>query len=104
IEVALEANSNIGAYQAAGYDVQLDWVGDIGPGRARVNWLMTFLDKWDTQEVPGDAFTELAGTSGYYGAGGSFPEEKFTLNLGYDWAGFDVLARLRYVGEMDDIA
>src|SRR5690606_25687948 len=29
---------------------------------------------------------------------------KFTLNLGYDWAGFDVLARLRYVGEMDDIA
>ncbi|HNR21778.1 MAG TPA: TonB-dependent receptor [Steroidobacteraceae bacterium] len=104
IEVALEANSNIGAYQAAGYDVQLDWVGDLGPGRARVNWLMTFLDKWDTQEVPGDAFTELAGTSGYYGAGGSFPEEKFTLNLGYDWAGFDVLARLRYVGEMDDIA
>ncbi len=100
---ALEVNANVGAVETAGIDVQVDWAADMGPGRFSVNWIMTFLDKWEIQEVPGDPFTPLEGTVGYFGAGDNFPEEKSTMNLAYKMGGWGLSAQWRYITEVDDI-
>jgi len=99
---ALEANANVGGFETDGIDVQIDWAADLGPGRMSVNWIMTFVMSWEVQEIPGTAFEALEGTSGKYGSGSSFPEEKSTLNLRYDVGGWDLTAQWRYVGEMSD--
>ena len=99
---ALEVNANVGGYQTDGIDVQIDWAADIGPGRASLNWIMTFVMSWEVQEIPGDPFEALEGTSGKYSSGSSFPEEKSTMNVRYDIGGWDLTAQWRYVGEMTD--
>jgi outer membrane receptor protein involved in Fe transport len=101
---ALEVNANVGAIETAGIDVQVDWAADMGPGRFSVNWIMTFLDKWEIQEIPGDPFTPLEGTVGYFGAGDNFPEEKSTMNLAYKMGGWGLSAQWRYIGKVDDIS
>lgn len=100
---ALEANANVGAIETAGIDVQVDWAADMGPGRLSVNWIMTFLDKWEIQEIPGDPFTPLEGTVGYFGAGDNFPEEKSTMNLAYKMGNWGFSGQWRYIGKVDDI-
>ncbi|HSW33812.1 MAG TPA: TonB-dependent receptor, partial [Steroidobacteraceae bacterium] len=101
---ALEVNANVGAIETAGIDVQVDWAADMGPGRFSVNWIMTFLDKWEIQEIPGDPFTPLEGTVGYFGAGDNFPEEKSTMNLAYKMGGWGLSAQWRYIGAVEDIS
>jgi outer membrane receptor protein involved in Fe transport len=100
---ALEANANVGAIETAGIDVQVDWAADMGPGRFSVNWIMTFLDKWEIQEIPGDPFTPLEGTVGYFGAGDNFPEEKSTMNLAYKMGNWGFSGQWRYISKVDDI-
>ena len=100
---ALEVNANVGAIETAGIDVQVDWAADMGPGRFSVNWIMTFLDKWEIQEIPGDPFTPLEGTVGYFGAGDNFPDEKSTMNIGYKMGGWNFSGQWRYISKVDDI-
>jgi len=100
---ALEVNANVGAIETAGIDVQVDWAADMGPGRFSVNWIMTFLDKWEIQEIPGDPFTPLEGTVGYFGAGDNFPDEKSTMNLAYRLGGWNFSGQWRYISKVDDI-
>jgi outer membrane receptor protein involved in Fe transport len=75
----------------------------MGPGRFSVNWIMTFLDKWEIQEIPGDPFTPLEGTVGYFGAGDNFPEEKSTMNLAYKMGNWGFSGQWRYISKVDDI-
>lgn len=100
---ALESLANVGAIETSGIDVQIDWAADMGPGRFTMNWIVTFLDEWRIQEIPGDPFTSLEGTTAYFGAGDSFPEEKSTMNLAYKMGGLGFSAQWRYIGKMDDI-
>jgi len=100
---ALEANTNAGAIETSGIDVQVDWAADMGPGRMSVNWIMTFLNDWGIAEIPGDPLTPLEGTVGYFGAGDSFPEEKSTMNLAYKMGGWTFSGQWRYISSMEDI-
>ena len=98
---ALELPSNIAAVRTAGVDVQLDWRFEAGPGQLSFNWLASYLDSYERQELPGDAFVEQKGTIGP-GVATAFPEWKAVLNLGYHLEGIGLNARWRYVDGMVD--
>lgn len=99
---ALELQQNIGAIETSGVDVQIDWAADVGPGRLGFNWVTTWLDKFDQQDLPGDPFRELAGTIGSTIAT-AYPEWKWTFNLVYDIAGVGLNARWRYIDGVEDV-
>jgi iron complex outermembrane receptor protein len=98
---ALELQSNIGAIETSGVDLQLDWRFDAGPGQLSFNWIATYLDKFERQELPGDVFESYEGTIGTNIAN-AFPEWKWAFNVGYNWSGLGVNARWRYVDSMVD--
>jgi outer membrane receptor protein involved in Fe transport len=56
--------TNTGAVDTRGYDLQLDWSRQMGPGRLSVNWLATVLDRMATRVEPGAKWTDWTGTSG----------------------------------------
>jgi iron complex outermembrane receptor protein len=98
---AAETQQNIGAIQTSGIDVQLDWAAQAGPGRLGVNWVVSWLDNWDQQELPKDPFTHRAQTISNSVAT-AYPEWKWTFNVTYDIGGLGLNARWRYVDGMDD--
>jgi len=101
ITAAAETQQNLAAIKTSGVDLQFDWAFDVGPGRLAVNWVGSWLDKWDQQELPGDSFTQYAGTiRGTIGT--AFPKWKWTMNLNYAIAGVGLNARWRYVDNMTD--
>lgn len=98
---AAETKQNLGAINTSGVDLQFDWAFDAGPGRLSVNWVGSWLDKWEQQELPGDVFTQYGGTIGTSIAT-AFPDWKWTFNLNYAIAGVGLNARWRYVDGMND--
>jgi outer membrane receptor protein involved in Fe transport len=99
---AAEVSNNIGAIDTSGIDVQIDWAADLGPGRLGVNLLGTYLNKFDRQDIPKDAFDSLAGTIGS-GVAAAFPRVKATLNTNYAFPfGLGLNARLRYIDGFRD--
>jgi outer membrane receptor protein involved in Fe transport len=98
---ALEVNANLGSYEVAGIDVQLDWRFDLGPGAFGLNWIVSWLDKYDVSFVPGDKLTPYAGTAGDSIAA-TFPEWKSSFNVGYTWGGLGANLRWRYIDSLVD--
>jgi outer membrane receptor protein involved in Fe transport len=98
---AAETKQNLGAINTSGVDIQFDWALDAGPGRLSMNWVGSWLDKWEQQELPGDVFTQYGGTIGTSIAT-AFPDWKWTFNLNYNIAGVGLNARWRYVDGMSD--
>lgn len=56
--------TNEAAADLAGYDVQLDWRKDLGPGRLTVNALATVTDHWKTRVSPTAPWLDFTGTTG----------------------------------------
>ena len=106
IENLLEINQNIGGIKVSGVDLQLDWDRDMGPGKVRLNWLVSWLETFEYGAGGGTPVEERAGTtskaSGAPLPGGSLPEWKWTLAASYAWRDLDFTARWRYVDAMED--
>lgn len=56
--------NNEGAVDTAGYDVQLDWRGEVGPGSMSLNFLATITSRMRTRVDPASDWREWKGTSG----------------------------------------
>jgi iron complex outermembrane receptor protein len=56
--------TNEAAADLAGYDVQLDWRTDVGPGMLTVNSLATITDHWKTRVSPTTPWLDFTGTTG----------------------------------------
>jgi outer membrane receptor protein involved in Fe transport len=56
--------TNAGAIDTAGWDMQLDWAGNLGPGNLSVNFLATISDHVETRSTPEDEWTDWKGTDG----------------------------------------
>jgi len=105
---ALQPYLNLGGYRTSGVDMQLDWslnLSEIGAGggdtRLRLSTLVSYLDSFQIQQLPGAPWQEQAGS---IGGGSAFPRWKAntTLTLGDDR--FSGLLRWRYTGGMYDIS
>ena len=81
---------NLSALETDGVDLQFNWNGDIGANRFFLNFLVSTVNSYEIQQIPGGTFTEYAGT---FGAGGQFDYRTFTtfgvnladVNLGLRW-------------------
>jgi iron complex outermembrane recepter protein len=56
--------TNEAAADLAGYDLQLDWGTEVGPGRLTVNALATVTDHWKTRVSPAAPWIDFTGTTG----------------------------------------
>lgn len=102
---ASELNENLAAFDTAGIDIQVDWDADVGPGSLGISWIASHMLKWDRQALPGDPFSELAGTIGnesISSVGIARPDWKWTLNSDYLVGNLGLNMRWRYIDEMTD--
>ncbi len=98
---ALIVDSNIGAIQTSGVDLQVDWAMDVGAGRLGANMYVTHVQDWKYSDPSGGTI-EYAGTIGGGGITRALPEWKSLLNLSYQWGSFGTYARWRYIDGMTD--
>jgi outer membrane receptor protein involved in Fe transport len=74
---------NTGSLKTSGVDVSVNWTKDLGSGSFFINSLMTFLDKYDTQDAPGTTINHEKDT---FADGGQF-KYKLTNVFGYNFGG-----------------
>jgi outer membrane receptor protein involved in Fe transport len=76
--------SNSGILETSGVDVALNWSRDLDSGSFYVNSLLTYLDRFDVQDAPGEPVIDLKDTLAGFGAsgGGQF-DYKLTTTFGY---------------------
>jgi iron complex outermembrane recepter protein len=55
---------NNGRFETSGIDAQFDWSFPVGPGRASLNSVITYLNKLQSAELASDPLVEYAGTLG----------------------------------------
>ncbi len=97
-----DLNRNIVGYEVAGIDAQFDWTFDLGPGTANLNWLVSWMDRFETTEVQGLPVVDSVGLVGGNYLGGSLPEWKANLNVSYAWGGLSLTGQWRYIDGMRD--
>jgi outer membrane receptor protein involved in Fe transport len=90
--------TNFGALETDGVDLQLNWRGDIGANSVYVNFLMTTINSYKIQPVPGGPFTEYAGT---LGAGGQYDYRTYTT-FGYNLSSLNLGLRWIHLPEVDN--
>lgn len=101
---------NLGGYKTSGIDIAADWtipldeIG-IGKGAGRINLssVVSYLEKFDIQTLPGGATLDYAGTIGnqqidFFGT--AKPRWKATSSVGWGAGGFQSTFRWRYIGAM----
>jgi outer membrane receptor protein involved in Fe transport len=100
--------SNAGILSTAGIDIAANWNKDVGSGGAFfVNALITYLDKFEVQDAPGEPIIDLKDTFAGFGlAGGGQFDYKLTTNFGYNFGGgkASVGMQWRYLPEIRDEA
>ena len=91
---------NRAAIDTAGFDLQFDWAGDVGPGMLSVNFLASILDKMITKTAPEDPGTDWKGSSGPGNLSGvqnfAFDYRTFT-NVGYSLGPWNMSLRWRHL-------
>ena len=85
---------NTGSLKTSGLDVAVNWTKDIGSGSFFVNSLMTFLQKYDTQDTPASPTVHEKDTLQTQD-GGQF-KYKLTSTLGYNFGGGKANVGLQY--------
>ncbi|MFC6634781.1 TonB-dependent receptor domain-containing protein [Microbulbifer taiwanensis] len=98
-------NVNIGFFETAGFDINTNYGFDIGSmGSIDMNYIATFLTKWDQQEIPG---SEVVDCVGNWNASCGAPTPEFVSTLRASWAtpiaGLDVTGAWRHIGAVDDL-
>lgn len=101
---------NLGGYKTSGIDVAADWsipLDDIGlgegAGRINLATVVSYLDGFKIQTLPGGATLEYAGTIGnqqidFFGT--AKPRWKATSSIGWSNETLGALLRWRYIGPM----
>jgi outer membrane receptor protein involved in Fe transport len=100
-------NANLGQIKTSGEDIQFDWAFGLGAvglkdryGSLTFNTVITHLESFKSNDVPGSPFNEFAGTIG--GFGGALPEWKALTTLTYTVGPVDLSARWQYIDKMMD--
>jgi len=101
---------NIDGYEVSGVDVQFDWAFDAGPGKVRLNALISWMDYFEVVPPPGLSKRSQVGYVGFdtagfviFDIGGSRPEWKDLVDLRYDWGPVTLGTQWRYVDGMKDV-
>ncbi len=84
---------NSGVLHTSGIDIAANWRHDMGKGQFFVNNNVTYLDKYDVQDVAGGAIINVKGT---FDRGGQF-DYKLTSTLGYNWGKSNIGMQFRYL-------
>jgi len=95
---------NAGRFRLSGIDAQLDWAGDIGPGRLGVNVQFNYLISFKASELPVDPLVEFKGTQGPTSNGlngGNYDYRVFT-NVNYTVDGFMVGLQWQHLPSIED--
>lgn len=90
--------TNFGKLKTDGVDLQMNWRGDVGANSMYVNFLVTMVDSYKIQPVPGGAYTEYAGT---LGAGGQYDYRTYTT-VGYNFGDVNLGVRWIHLPEIED--
>ncbi|WP_346839037.1 TonB-dependent receptor [Microbulbifer sp. SAOS-129_SWC] len=98
-------NTNIGYFETAGVDINANYGFDIGAaGSVDLNYIATYLTKWEQQEVPG---AEIQDCVGKWDKACGSPTPEYVSTLRANWAtpivGLDVVGSWRYIGAAEDI-
>ena len=96
--------SNKGAIRTSGYDMQLDWGRDLGPGALSLNVLGSVTDSLETRPEPGDNWKEWKGTSGPTDLSGINPfvyEYRVFTTIGYTGNGWTGSVRWRHLASIE---
>ena len=100
-------NQNLGQIKTSGEDIQFDWNFGLGAlgwndryGKIDLNVVVTHLESFQTNDVPGSPFLDFVGSIG--GFGGSLPEWKGLTTLTYSIGPVDLTARWQYIDKMID--
>lgn len=101
---------NLGTFEVQGIDVQFDWAADLSdfgfggdPGSLSFRTVVSYLDKFAVQNLPGAPTYDYAGTIGFSiesNAGAVHPTWKANTNLTYTLGGFDMGVTWRFIDKM----
>ncbi|MEX2962961.1 TonB-dependent receptor [Microbulbifer sp. TYP-18] len=95
---------NIGFFETEGIDINSNYGFDIGSlGAIDINWIATYLTKWDQQEFIGEPVQDCVGV--WNGACGE-PTPEFASTVRATWVSpwdVDVTGGWRYIGAVDDL-
>jgi iron complex outermembrane receptor protein len=102
---------NLGGYKTSGIDSQIDWAIDLGmlglgdnAGELRFNTALTYVEKFEIQQLPGDPFLDYASTVSLpLSAVPTVPKFRALTTLGYQVGPMNVGLRWRHVSSMDDV-
>ncbi|MDP5209567.1 TonB-dependent receptor domain-containing protein [Microbulbifer sp. 2205BS26-8] len=96
-------NTNIGFFETAGFDINASYGFDLASmGFVNLNYIATYLTKWDQQEIPG---AEVEDCVGQWGGSCGTPTPEFVSTLRATWAtpvGVDVTAAWRHFSDVND--
>jgi outer membrane receptor protein involved in Fe transport len=105
---ALNTAVNVSEMATSGYDIQLEYAIDAGPGRIRLHGVATHVTSATFTPAPGVPTTEYAGkATGYIVTSSSavfslVPRWKGVIDLAYTTGGLFTNLRWRYVGDLVD--
>jgi outer membrane receptor protein involved in Fe transport len=90
--------NNSGILQTAGVDVALNWQRDLAGGSFFINSLITYLDKYEIQDAPGEPAINVKDTFGATTStiGGQF-DYKITNTFGFNWDRANLGLQWRYL-------
>ena len=96
---------NLGGIRTSGVDLQLNWranLSDMGmehvPGALSINYLLNYLNAFDTQSNPGAPFLKNAGT---LAQGGQYRSKMYTT-FGYELSSVNVSLSWRHLPSVKD--
>jgi iron complex outermembrane recepter protein len=80
--------SNAGILATTGVDIAVNWTKDAGDGSFYLNSLVSFLDRFEVQDAPGEPIVDLKDTlAGFGTSGGGQFDYKLTTLVGYNFGG-----------------
>lgn len=86
--------ANLDSMATEGYDIQLEWAVDLGPGRLTVNELYSILESYRINE------DEYAGYT-YSSIGSAYPDYKSVLSTTYAVGDWTLFGRWTYTPEIE---
>ena len=100
---------NAALMATTGYDLQVDYAVDVGPGALRLNTVASYVDSATFKPAPRNPTEKFAGKASFYAAAGSVPtffslvpRWKTVADLSYTVGQLFTNLRWRYVGSLGD--
>ncbi|WP_299586721.1 TonB-dependent receptor [uncultured Microbulbifer sp.] len=95
---------NIGYFETEGFDINANYGFDVGSyGAVDMNFIATYLTKWDQQEFEGEPTEECAG---YWNSSCGTPTPEYVSTLRATWStpwSVDINGSWRHIGSVTDL-